>query len=51
MEEITISLEEYKKLLTAQIKTEILTDCIKSQEYITTEECARILGFKLEEKK
>lgn len=50
MDEITISLEEYKKLLSDRIRMEIFIDWLKSQTYITKEECVILLGLESEEK-
>ena len=50
MEKITISVEEYKKLLKIWAATEAFISFVKTSKYAPDrEDCARFLGFKLEE--
>lgn len=52
MGEITITTEEYKKLLKTQARVEVFEQYVKSQEFsISRIECACFLGFELENSK
>lgn len=49
-EQITISVEEYKKLLKTQVATEAFIDFVKASKYAPhKEDCARFLGFEIQE--
>lgn len=51
MSEITISVEEYKRLLEAQMRIKIFSEFVNNEKYgIDREQCAGFLGFDLEEK-
>lgn len=51
MGEITISVEEYKQLLKTWVATQVFSDFVKSSKYAPDrEDCARFLGFALENK-
>ena len=50
MHEITIPLEEYKKLVEAQVRFEAFAEYVNSEKYsIEREVCAGFLGFRLSE--
>lgn len=50
MNEIMISVEEYKMLLEAQTRIKIFSEFVKNETYsIDREKCAGFLGFELEE--
>ena len=50
MNEVTISMEEYKKLLEAQVRIKIFSAFVNNEKYsIDREKCAEFLGFELEE--
>lgn len=52
MNEITIPMEEYKKLLEAQVRINVFLAYVNNEQYnISREMCASFLGFDLEEKK
>lgn len=45
---ITISVEEYKKLLAASVRVDAFADFVNEEEYsINRKACARYLGFEL----
>lgn len=51
MNEITVSMEEYKDLVKAKTRIEIFAEYIKKEGYsVTTERCAQFLGVELEKK-
>ena len=45
MEEITISVNEYKELLEASIRIEVLTKAVKKDRYIGRAEVMNFLGI------
>lgn len=48
---ITLSVEEYKKLLEAAVRIEALKSFVRDSEYrIEREDCGRFLGFEIEDK-
>lgn len=50
-ETVTISLEEYKKLLELSVRVDIFAEYVNSEKYsIEREWCERFLGFKVVEK-
>lgn len=50
-ENITITTEEYKKLMEAFVRIKIFTDFVNCSEYsIDRKDCGTILGFKVVEK-
>lgn len=50
MGEITISLEEYKKMVELQVRANMFAEHVKACKYsIDKDDCARFLGFKLQE--
>lgn len=52
MGEITISVEEYKKLLECKVRSELFADFVNNEKYsIDRETCASYIGFDLQEKK
>lgn len=51
MGEITISIEEYKKLVRLEVRVEEFANHVNREEWrIDRETCARMLGFELENK-
>lgn len=51
MDNITITTEEYKRLLATSIKVEIFADFVNRSRYsISREDCGMYLGFKIEDK-
>lgn len=49
MSEITISVEEYKRLLEAQVRINVFSVYVNNERYnIERKECAAFLGFDLE---
>lgn len=51
MSEITIPVEEYKKLLEVQLRVKMFSEFVNSERYsIDREKCAGFLGFDLEKK-
>lgn len=52
MGEITISTKEYRELVESKVRIDVFSDFVNSQQYsISRGECARILGFELEDAK
>lgn len=50
MENVTISVEEYKNLIKMQARVEIFAEHVNASEYsISRKECAKFLGFELEQ--
>lgn len=50
MGETTITTKEYKELIEAQTRINIFADYVKASEYrIERKECARFLGFEIQE--
>lgn len=48
MNEITISMEEYKKFLEAQVRINVFSAYVNNEQYnISREMCASFLGFEL----
>ena len=51
MGEITISVEEYKKLLECKVRSELFADYVNKEKYsIDRDTCASFLGFEIKEK-
>lgn len=51
MGDITISIEEYKRLLEASIRIDIFADYVNNQKYsIEREKCGGYLGFNVKNK-
>jgi hypothetical protein len=51
MDEITLTKEEYRKLLESEIRIKLFATYVNSKSYsISKEECADLLGFELERK-
>ena len=49
MSEITISVEEYKRLLEAQVRIRVFSEFVNREAYsIDRAKCAGFLGFELE---
>lgn len=49
---ITIPIEEYKKLIEVQMRVNIFAEHVKASDYrIEKEDCARFLGFQLQDEK
>lgn len=52
MGKITISVEEYKKLLECKLRSEFFADFVNNEKYcIDRKTCASYIGFDLKEKK
>lgn len=50
MNEVTITMEEYKKLLEAQIRIKVFSEFVSSEKYaIERRQCAGLLDFELAE--
>lgn len=50
MGEISITVEEYKRLLEAEIRINVFSDFVKKEKYnISREECGHYLGFEVED--
>lgn len=48
MGEVTISAEEYKKLLGASVRIDVFADFVNAEKYsISRENCGQFLGFKV----
>ena len=51
MGEITIPVEEYKKLLECKVRSELFADFVNNEKYsIDRDTCASFLGFEIKEK-
>lgn len=51
MDEITLTKEEYRKLLESEIRIKMFAAYVNGKTYsISKKECADLLGFELEEK-
>lgn len=50
-EKITITTKEYRALLEAFMRIKIFSDYVKKEKYIERKECARYLGFEIENDK
>ena len=48
---ITISQEEYKELLAASVKLEVIVNFVNTDKYVESSEIKRILGIYKEEEK
>lgn len=51
MDEVTLTKEEYRKLLESEIKIKLFAKYVNCKTYsISRKECAELLGFELERK-
>lgn len=46
-EKITISVNEYKRLLETSVRVEIFADHVNKRSYLDREDCGKYLGFKV----
>lgn len=46
MNEVTISLDEYKEVYKAKVTVELFIDYVKRNEYIDKDDCVKFFGIK-----